>query len=249
MTQAAYGLRFAGMSPTPWLAAAGVEHWPEVMIRYSDREPGPPGIDVARREVQVARGAPVDVVVHPGLAWAGLAFALAAGRDAVHAGAVSGPGGTWAVIGTKETGKSTLLAAAAEAGIDVVADDVLVIDGDGVLSGPRCVDLRHPPDVHPSTPVDRAGGRWRVTLPPTAPRRRLTGLLFLSWADQVSVAHVGASEVVARILAMQSEDRFPRRPQTVMGLAALPARELRRPRDLEAIGESVAAVRNVIGGR
>ena len=104
--------------------------------------------------------------MHPTLSRLALHVALAQGRDALHAGALLGSAGAWAVVGTKEAGKSTLLAACARAGIEVMTDDALFIDGDSCLAGPRCIDLRPAPDrlIAGTTPVRPATPRHRLTL-------------------------------------------------------------------------------------
>ena len=83
-----------------------------------------------------------DELVHPFLAPAAALFAHWHGREGLHGGALALGGTAWGVIGDRLGGKSSLLAALAVSGTDVVCDDVLVLDGREVYPGPRTVDLR-----------------------------------------------------------------------------------------------------------
>ena len=65
-------------------------------------------------------------------------FARWRGLETLHGGAfVDDRGGAWAVLGDRGAGKSSLLAALALAGHEVVADDLLVLDGGDCFAGPE----------------------------------------------------------------------------------------------------------------
>lgn len=106
------------------------------------------------------------LVAHPGLAGVGLIFARWLGRSAFHAGAVFIGGGAWGLVAHKGRGKTTTLAALALAGHQVLADDLVVVEGSTVLVGPRTLDLR------PSAAA-RFGGDLPVISVRGAERRRL----------------------------------------------------------------------------
>ena len=77
---------------------------------------------VLRREERVATfTTPFRIsdeeLAHPHLAPVGAIFALWAGRESLHAGAFVADGRAWGVLGTREAGKSTLLAALHAAGL------------------------------------------------------------------------------------------------------------------------------------
>lgn len=239
---AAYGVRLTGLPATPWLAVRGADDWPEVTIERGGEAPFT--IDTERRRVTVAAAIALDDVIHPVLAHTGLDFALAHGMDALHGGAVVVDGAAWAVVAAGERGKSTLLAAAAAAGLPVLCDDVLIVDGDHVLTGPRCVDLRRPPPG--DAPVVRRGSRWRVTLEPIAARWPLAGIVHLEWRDRLAVTRLAAPEALRRLAARQREDRYPRDPAVAFALASVPAFELGRPRDLDGIGATLEALVGVL---
>ncbi len=64
------------------------------------------------------------------------------GRESIHGGRVALGDTACGIVGGRHGGKSSLLAALAVGGTDVVCDDVLVVDGRDVFAGPRTVDLR-----------------------------------------------------------------------------------------------------------
>jgi hypothetical protein len=162
----------------------------------------------------------------------------------MHAGAIAGPAGAWAVIGPKGAGKSTLLATLARAGVPIVTDDILVFRDGVAMAGPRCVDLR--PDakgfglgvaVRPSDP------RNRIALPPIAAEHRLVGLIHLEWSPtDTRLDPLDYREAIKRLLTLRSDRGYPRNPQALLDLAALPALVLRRARSMSVLGECVELV-------
>jgi hypothetical protein len=242
---AAYGVRLAGAPDDSWLQVTGAEHWPVLQLQLDAA-----GLDGSAPVVEVD---PLRAVfprsdmdlVHPGLAHVGLQLAVEWGWDALHAGAlVAAGGGAWAVVGTKETGKSTLVAACALAGISVLTDDVLVIRDGRCLAGPRSVDLRPSAGRHLAVTELARTDRHRLALPPVAAEQPLAGLVHLTWADELELRPMASGDSLARLLQRQSADRFPRAPDTVFDLASRPAFELRRPRDWDQLEATVALLRS-----
>ena len=241
----AYGLRIAGAADTEWLAVEAAGHWPALELRLDGDTTQ---VDTRNLRATVARGTALADPVHPTLARLVLPVALAQGRDSLHAGALLGSAGAWAVVGTKQAGKSTLLAACARAGLQVLTDDALFIDGDLCLAGPRCIDLRPAPDrltagttlVRPATP------RHRLTLAPVVAEAPLTGLLFLEWGEGPTLEPVGPSASTERLLQRRATDYLPYDPQVLMDLAGLPAHLLRRPREWEALDPTVELLRGLL---
>ncbi len=110
------------------------------------------------------------------------------GYDSFHAAGVMGDAGLWAIVGDKESGKSTVAAAMASAGQPVVCDDLLALRGPIAYAGPRCVDLRTDAarvlDMGQEVDTDGPRSRWRVTLPALEAELPMAGWVILSWAPR-----------------------------------------------------------------
>lgn len=263
------------MEGTPWLALRGADGWPLVDVqRRVDGDPGPdrPTIDNARAALRMqaghlsldrGKGAIVihsareledAEVVHPFLWPAAAVFARWRGYETLHAGAFGPPGAdaAWALLGAAGGGKSSLLAMLAAAGYDILVDDLVVIDGDECLAGPRCLDLK-PEAVHPlglgeRVTVVRASERCRLTLPPTAARHRLAGFVVLAWGEAVGVAPLAPSESFAVLADHRRVGLLGADHGYLLQLAGLPMLRLTRPRRWSALWESCAALLQALGG-
>jgi hypothetical protein len=228
----------------------------ERVARYPDAPAGHVNVDrdagvVSFRGVE---GLTPDAIVDPRL---GMVAALYAhwlpGRAAFHAGAFVSAGRAWAVVGRREDGKSTLMAALALAGLPVVGDDTLLLDGDRCLSGVRCVDLR--PDAASQLGIDdavktvRAGARERLLLDGPPPEAPLGGWLFLRWGDGLALRALDTREKVTRIAGNQGwHRRGVGDPARLLDLASLPAWELARPRGWRLLPRVVEQVRELTSG-
>lgn len=252
----AYGLQVSGLRSRPELLNAGVpSHWPTVQLLFEQRTgsaeisiddthaafpcsaDGSIVADRAAGTVTVIAPQPVgdDEMAHPLLAWVGSAFARWLGREAFHAGGLVIGDSVWGVTGDRGAGKSTLLAAAARAGIGVIADDLLVMSGTTTYAGPRCVDLR-----------DEAAGylgighavatqgreRHRVPLGPVAAEAPLRGWIMLAWADAPALVPLRPAEALVRLGAQRMMQLGATRPERLLDHAAMPVVELRRQRRL-----------------
>jgi hypothetical protein len=183
-----------------------------------------------------------DELVHPGLGLGAAMLAEWSGRLAFHGGAFVARGGAWAVVGRAESGKSTVLATLSLAGVPVLSDDLLVIEGGALHSGPRCLDLR-PTAVAGLALGNRVvaarnGLKSRLPLAQVPAFAPLRGWVFLEWGDAVRVARVSAAERIPRIAGNMAALRRPR-SESLLDLATLPAWELRRPRRWEAVHDGV----------
>ncbi len=256
-----YGLSIRSARPITDLPAI-VSGWPEVeVVELGDEGPArPTSIEVdeqratmpldptrhllleraGRRAMFCGESLEPESLAHPYIGPVGTVFARWDGREAFHAGGFSYGGRTVAVLGGKEAGKSTLLAALSAAGATLVADDLIITDGRHAFAGPRCVDLR--PDTllraPLSTPV-RAGERHRVRVGATPPKLALSGWLLLSWGEGPTLEPVPASELLALLARWRAWNALPSDPAQLLELAALPAWELRRPRTFRALGATV----------
>jgi hypothetical protein len=178
-------------------------------------------------------------LVHPYLAPAAAVAARWTGRESFHAGAMLAGDGAWAVLGDKESGKSTTLAHLALAGHGVIADDLLIVDGDAALAGPRCIDLRATAaaELGAGEPLGVVGvrERWRLPLAPVPARARLKGWITLSWGDEVAVEPLRGAQRMLSLLPFRSVQLVPGAPQQLVDYSSLPVLRLRRPRRWDAL--------------
>ncbi len=204
--------------------------------------------DRRRSSATFVTGSPLgaDELAHPYLAAAAAPFAGWLGRSALHAGAFLDRRGAWGVLGAKEDGKSTLLAALALAGIAVLTDDALVVEQGRAFAGPRCIDLRHEAavalDVVDRSVSARGGERTRLPLPPQIPLMvPLRGWFTLAWDEEPGVRLLPASK---RLMALTGRTgrSAPPQPTELLDLAALPVWELRRPRRFDLLADAVRLV-------
>jgi hypothetical protein len=270
----AYGVAVTGLEAEARLLVPAGSDWPAVRILVDPRPadttgtvleedtahyPDAPGVHVAvdrRAGVASFRGAGVltpDEIVHPRLGMLGAIYAhWLPGRMAFHAGAFVSGGRAWAVVGEREDGKSTLMAALALAGLPVLGDDTLVLEGLRCLSGVRCVDLRPDAAVHlgicDEVVTVRRGARQRLVLRTPPPDAPLGGWLFLKWADEFAVRALPTPERVARVARRQGwHRRGVTDPERLLDVAALPAWEIGRPRDWSQLPRVVEHVREITG--
>lgn len=189
-----------------------------------------------------------DTLAHPGLAVAAATSAHWGGMECLHGGAVDAGGGAWGVLGQKEDGKSTLMAAMAAAGCVVLSDDMVVTDGVDVLAGPRGVDLREGsagrfPGLRGYSVRD--GLRERVLAGPCPPRVPLRGWLVLAEGPEVVLEPVPFPDRLAQLGVQRSVRLSSRVPELMLDLAARPMFRLVRPRDWGVMDQVVAAVQGL----
>jgi hypothetical protein len=268
----AYGVAVTGLEVEDGLLAPAEPDWPAVRIqvdprpanggatllgedlaRYPDSPAGHVAVD-RRAGVTTFRGVDrltPDAIVHPRLGMLGALYAQwQPGRMAFHAGAFVSGGRAWAVVGERHDGKSTLMAALALAGLPVIGDDTLVLDGMRCLPGARCVDLRPGAadrlGVRDAVASVRHGARDRLVLDGPPPEARLGGWLFLRWADKLEVRALDAPERIARVAKRQGwHRRGVTDPALLLDVAALPAWELSRPRDWSQLPRVLERVREL----
>jgi hypothetical protein len=193
-----------------------------------------------------------EELVHPYLAPGAAVLARWLGREAFHAGAVVADGGAWAVLGDRETGKSSTLAWLALNGHPVLADDLVVLDGSHALAGPRCIDLRGDAAARfgAGEPLGVVGTRerWRLVLEPVPARVPLRGWIVLEWADAAAVEPVRGPERLLRIIPHRSVRLAPPDAGALVELASLPVLAFRRPRRWDALGDAGERLVAAIGG-
>ena len=190
-------------------------------------------------------------IVHPHLGAAAAVAARWLGRETFHAGAFVASGGVWGLLGEKGAGKSSTLTALALAGIPVVCDDLLVIDRETALAGPRSIDLRA--DAARWFGVGEALGvigtreRWRVGLDPVISELPLRGWVVLAWNDETALAELRGSRRLLSLLPHRALLVEPSDPAALIELSALPFFELRRPQGWHSLDDALARLLDAVG--
>jgi hypothetical protein len=260
----AYGICIDGVETADTMLVAAEAGWPRLRLLREFGDPPVPRESVTEEQAVlrlktggrltldrgegVARSAVPrrltdDDLVHPFLAPAAAVVAHWARRLSFHAGAFLAGGGAWAVVGDREAGKSSALAWLALDGHDVLADDVLVLDGRSAFTGPRAIDLREETadrfGIGAALGVVGARERWRVTLPQMQSRVPFRGWIFLSWDERVEARALSAAECMRRLVGNLTLRVDATNPSALLELATLPAWEVRRPRDWNRLEEGV----------
>ena len=256
MRVGAYGFELAGAADAASHLLAAAPDWPTLeIVRRTGAVPlARSVVDGERAEIALVAGdhlalerSPLratfttarplsgEALVHPYLAPAAAVAGYWLGREAFHGGGFVLGDGVWAVMGEKDSGKSSLLAGLALQGHGIHADDALILDGDVVYAGPRSIDLRQEPaerlGVGESLGVVGDRERWRLRLGPVSGTSRLRGWVFVSWSDSLELAPLTAGARLQWLLGHRMAQGLPPPdPGLILELAALPAFELRRPR-------------------
>jgi hypothetical protein len=269
VSHGAYGFRLAGLDGGGHGLLTVPDDWPCMRLERIRREDDAPGeepgtldVDMERATVWMVQGDRLDIdraslvvrlhtrehlsddaLIHPYLALPAAIASRWMGRQVLHGGGFLHDGRVWALTGGKGDGKSSTLAALMRAGVPVVSDDLLMVEGRTVFSGPRNIDLRE-------EAAERMGGealgflgsrtRWRLrpgAVPATA---ELAGFVTLEWGDEVRFEPLDAG---ARLWSI-SDNAFMGPAKTdrlaTLELAALPAYRLVRPRSIDALDEIAA---------
>ena len=187
-----------------------------------------------------------DELIHPWLAPAAAALALQDGRLALHGGVLEVNGRSVALVGDRESGKSTLVAAAAMSGISVLTDDVVVVDdAHAVHAGPRCIDLREGSAAFFGarwTVLARGGTRQRMLLPQALPVVPLAAVVVLHWGEPITMTRLAAparlQALLPHLASAQTAASFTR----VLSLARVPVYALSRPREWRLLARTLADV-------
>jgi hypothetical protein len=269
---AMYGYRFPPISADT--SAPAPECWPDVGVVLRQANLGAdterraevgvreavlqyPGgrVSVERDEqlvvVESPRPMSHEALRHPFLAFPAAVLNHWAGRSTLHAGGFVVDGGAVLVLGEKGTGKSTLVAAAAAAGLPVVSDDLAVLEDADVLAGPRCIDLRG--DVAASLGgrllgVVGARERWRVGLAPTEWRTPVAALVRLQDGDEVAMRRTGADESARALFGSFALGAGPGRADHAYDLLHLPMWDVVRPRRVDRLPETIDRIVELVGG-
>jgi hypothetical protein len=268
----AYGLRLSGVPGMERSLVRAPAAWPEFTVVIEQGSGGgrvTEHVDAASARVRLRTGGSIDIdreaavarftvpvmlsadeIVHPFLAPVAAVSAQWFGRESFHGGGIALGGGAWGVIGDRNGGKSSILAALVARGIDIVSDDVLVVDGTMAFAGPRTVDLR--PEAAEvlggGENIGKAGTRerWRLRLGPVAATFPLAGWVFIGWGDVTDIRRLPASETLPRLLQHRGITIPPADPAAFLYLSALPAWEFRRPRTWDAMPAALDRLLDVL---
>lgn len=274
--QGVYGFRLEGLEPSPHMVVTVSSHAPHLVIARSQNgwsQFGTPDVvqellDDGHMAVfkssdlyvfSLATHVSDDELLHPWIVPAICHRASELGRIVLHGGVLACDGLAIAVIGDREAGKSTLMASAARArfaergngapAVEVLADDLVVLDGDTVYAGPRCLDLRPSsapmfPDVqlHPS----RNDSRFRVYLPQCSGHAKLAGFVMLSWGSDLSIQQIPVVRRISLLADYMSVGRKRRDYDAVLELAAKPVWLLQRPKDPDLLGATLELLVNLM---
>jgi hypothetical protein len=268
VSRGAYGLALTGADVGPQLLVPAAETWPttEIVVEggatagdvqeYLDDSTGTVRFAdaVAHVEREPAKavfrfaGEPrVEAVIHPYLSPVAGLLAHWHGREALHAGGYVHDGGVWGVVAERGGGKSSTLARLALDGAQIVADDLLVVDADAALAGPRAIDLREDASLELGVgdPLGVLGtrSRWRFRLPMVESALPLRGWVFLEWGETFAIEPASPSERLERLGAQRMIRRRPPNPKSLLRLASHPGYVIRRPSSLESLAETARLLR------
>lgn len=274
----AFGLCLPGLADAAELLVAASPGWPAWRIEHaSGGRAAPSFVDDSRAVLacepsgwmEIDRAASLtrlrlprvpshQEIVQPRLAATAIVAAHWRGAHSFHAGAFMAGGLAWGVLGSRQAGKSSLLAALALMDVPVFADDLLVLDRRlRALAGPRCIDLREPAaralGVGESIGVVGTRERWRMALGPVAREVPLGGFVLLEWGAG-GVSAVRPAErlrmlTAAFALRLAQRDDGQDLLRALIEIAALPMLRLRRPRRISALGKAAQQLLGAIGER
>jgi hypothetical protein len=192
-------------------------------------------------------------LIHPLLTVGIAVLARWRGDVTMHAGAFETSAGAWGIMGSRNAGKSAMLAMLSERGQPTLADDLLTIQDSAIWAGPDCVDLR--PDTAKRFPKARylgvVGGRprFRLSTPPSRPRAPMRGFFVIDWSEGSSIK-VEPLAPKERLEWIYRQEYIPlvgySDPSQMVPLIALPAWRITRPRDWAAGREVVDRVLEII---
>jgi hypothetical protein len=265
----AYGLRLGGIDEALLTALPDEVRWPDVRVarELAAADHRPERLDSEVADIPLEDGDRALVrradrsatwvtstseddgsLLHPFLTTAAVVFAWWDGRHAFHGGSFAGPQGAWGVLGDGGSGKSSTLARLALHGLPILSDDLVVVSQGQVLAGPRFIDLRELPAgelglEHDAVRV-RDGQRFRYPTGPAAAEVPLRGLLFLSWADEVSLRPLSPTERLVG-LSRQRCTATESSP-SLLELVPVPAWRLSRPAGWSSLEPAVDRILELV---
>ncbi len=219
-------------------------------------------IEVPGGRVSIERGEPsrvrIDLDVAPtaeGLRHPYLSFPAAViqhwrGRLVLHASSFDVGDRCVVLLGDKEAGKSTTVAAARSLGFPVRADDVVVIEGRDVLCGTSTIDLRkEAAEVFGGRALGRVGARerWRIDTKQASDRAPVGAFVLLSWGADLRLDRLPAARIVptlyhAAAIGDALRQHVATAPTLLLDLIDVPLINVQRPRRLDQAEAVVRAL-------
>jgi hypothetical protein len=175
-------------------------------------------------------------LVHPYMALPAAIINRWFGRLAFHAGGFRVCDKGFGVLGQKGAGKSTLMAMLHLEGVEIVADDVLVVDKRTMFAGPASLDLRRDAAgrLGIGTPLGVVGQRerYRVQLPTGGPvSAEVHGWIVPAWGEQLRLTELSARDRLTTLHRNLALFDYGPDPESMLDLVALPMWRFERPRD------------------
>jgi hypothetical protein len=264
----AYGLRITGFDDGGEHLMEVPSEWPQLEVRCSRgvaEQPQPAGtvrVWENHADIWLAGGDRMDVlrdpptlhlisrepfahkaIVHPYLGLPATIVSRWLGRIAFHGGAFVHGSRGWGLLGGREAGKSATLGALMRAGLPVLTDDVLIVEGTTVFAGPRSVDLR-------ADAAERLGGerlgivgnrtRWRLRPAPSPPQIELGGLIELVWGDANRIEPLDPQERLQAVIASTYPPPTREEAVALLEIAALPAWRYTRRLEIDELERQIA---------
>jgi hypothetical protein len=276
LSRGAYGFRVRGIPADESQLVNAPAHWPsiELSVRVSTatqpaadyldedtahlrlRSGGSLFVDRATERATFSLPAPpgAAALLHPHLAAAAVVASYWRRRNSFHAGAFVVDDGVWGLLGDKGSGKSSTLGSLVRVGVPVFCDDVLILDRELALAGPRSVDLRGDAarQLDAGEPLGVIGERerWRLALSPVKPELPLRGWIALRWASRMRVREMRGSERLGELLCHGALrlGSGPPDPGSLIELSSLPILEFSRPRGWRSMQDSLARLLDAVGG-
>lgn len=178
-----------------------------------------------------------EELLHPWLVPAAATFNGWLGRQVLHGGVIAREGRAIAILGAKESGKSSLFAwLAAREGFEILADDLVIVENGEVFAGPRCIDLREGSirlvQSDKSRRLVRDASRLRLELPPCSASAHLAGVVVLGWSgdDELRMRSLAPSEAITALLPHALGGGAAGLHGRLLELLDLPCWSLDRPR-------------------
>jgi hypothetical protein len=194
--------------------------------------------------ITMATPPPGDAYVHPLLGTTAIMAAEWSGRLAFHGGCVlDRHGRAWALLGERESGKSTALAWFHLNGRTVLADDIILTDGTDTLVGPRCVDLREGSSrrfgLGRDIGVVGTRRRWRVDLEETVANAPLGGFVVLDWGAEPTLESVSLNDKPSLVAPHRGLVVGQQHPLAWLELLRVPMWIFRRPQDWRVMDDAM----------